>query len=328
MSQVTNIPIDAVITWVDGNDPAHQKKMNQYLPDTKKKSFSTDPTRFAAAGEIKYCVSSILHFAPFVRKIFIVTDNQDPQLDAHVQKVFPNRSQDVVIIDHQVIFEGYEQFLPTFNSSSIENMLWRIPGLSENFIYFNDDIFLIQPVNPEDFFQNNTPVLRGSWLPSAAPRHAIRKLRMKLDKNYIPKPSYNVKQWLTAHILGFKWRFFAMDHTPYVMKKSTLEKFYTKYPDLLKSNISYKFRFHTQFNVASIVNHTSLKEGNFIIKNPNIAYLQPSKRKEGYLERKLDLCDRNKDLLFLCVQNLDQVSLEKREYLWSWLEGRFKNLTS
>lgn len=318
-------PIDVVITWVDGNEPKHREKINQYLPEkSRKQVFSTDATRFASAGEIKYCVLSILTFAPFIRKIFIVTDNQDPKLGPHLDKYFPQRKADVEIVDHHVIFKGYEAFLPTFNSSTIENMIWRIPELSENFIYFNDDIFLIRPLIEDDWFRNNEIVLRGTWLPSAGIRHGLRKLKLMVNKSYEPKPSYNIKQWMSAKLMGFNWFYFGMDHTPWVMKKSILEEFYINNPDLLISNISHRFRFHTQFNVASIVNHSSVKRGNKNIEKPDIAYLQPSKRKEGYLEAKLAGCEKNEKIKFLCVQNLDQCPASLREYLWNWMEDRFK----
>ena len=49
------------------------------------------------------------------------------------------------------------QYLPTYNSHTIELNLHRIPGLSENFVYFNDDVFLIRPVTPQHFFKNGKP---------------------------------------------------------------------------------------------------------------------------------------------------------------------------
>ncbi len=48
-------------------------------------------------------------------------------------------------------------YLPTFSSHPIELNLHRIKGLSERFVYFNDDTFLIRPVLQEDFFKNGLP---------------------------------------------------------------------------------------------------------------------------------------------------------------------------
>ena len=68
--------------------------------------------------------------------------------DKIAEKKYPT----VSIVDHKDLFEEYSEYLPTFNSLSIETMLYRIPGLAEQFIYFNDDFFLANNTKLEDFF--------------------------------------------------------------------------------------------------------------------------------------------------------------------------------
>jgi hypothetical protein len=46
-------------------------------------------------------------------------------------------------------------YLPTFNSHVIESALHNIDGLSEHYIYFNDDVLLTRPSAPQDFFADN-----------------------------------------------------------------------------------------------------------------------------------------------------------------------------
>ena len=153
----TNPPIDVVIAWVDGDDPELARKRSNYVNGTNIPVGSgAHSTRFASSNEIRYCVLSILRFAPFVRNIFIVTDEQDPGISDDVKKYFPERVESIRIVDHKEIFEGYESFLPTFNSICIANMVWRIKGLSDNFVYFNDDSVLIGLFCP---FVNNLPPL-------------------------------------------------------------------------------------------------------------------------------------------------------------------------
>ena len=104
-----------VIAWVDGADPAHRKNRLSYL--NKKSNVvpaGAAETRFHSLNEVEYCVLSILKFAPFVRNIFIVTDNQDPKVSTAVHKYFPTRQNDIRIVDHKEIFEGYEQFFTHF----------------------------------------------------------------------------------------------------------------------------------------------------------------------------------------------------------------------
>ena len=77
-------PVDVVISWVDGNDPAHKQKIQPYLDSQARKSEDiAGPTRYGSVGEIFFCVASIYRFAPFIRKIFIITDNQNPNLDEY-----------------------------------------------------------------------------------------------------------------------------------------------------------------------------------------------------------------------------------------------------
>ena len=109
---INELPIDVVIPWVDGNDSEHYAKMLPYLEDKsiiKSKKFKT---RFEHVDEIKFSVDSILKFAPFVRKIYLVTDQQTPNFITRDEN---GKSYDKVsIVDHSVIFARYEKYLPTF----------------------------------------------------------------------------------------------------------------------------------------------------------------------------------------------------------------------
>ena len=94
-------PIDAVIAWVDGNDPVHKAKRYEYAGI---KQLANDEVggdiRFTSIGEIRFCVASLLRFAPFLRKIFIVTDSQNPDMDDFVEKNFPERTTEIVLVEH------------------------------------------------------------------------------------------------------------------------------------------------------------------------------------------------------------------------------------
>ncbi len=71
-------PIDAVILWVDGNDEKHKAKMLPYVEDKTKVKSEKFRTRYDQVNEIKFTIDSILKFAPYIRNIFIITDNQTP----------------------------------------------------------------------------------------------------------------------------------------------------------------------------------------------------------------------------------------------------------
>lgn len=158
--------IDAVITWVDGANPAHRQKLDAWLAQSGGiRTPAADRTRFNDAGEIDWCIRSLLRFAPWFRRIHIVVDAQVPAIiDRLADSPFAGRFN---IVDHREIFRGFQQHLPTFNSRSIITMLWRIEGLSDNFVYFNDDMFLLREVAPEDFFRDGKVVQRGLWRPQS-----------------------------------------------------------------------------------------------------------------------------------------------------------------
>ena len=101
------------------------------------------PARFADNDELRYSLRSLQQNAPWVRHVYLVTNGQVPSwLDLDNPRI--------TLVTHGEIFPN-KSHLPTFSSVAIESHLHRIPGLSEHFLYFNDDVFLGQPVSLEDF---------------------------------------------------------------------------------------------------------------------------------------------------------------------------------
>lgn len=139
------IDVDLVYLWVNGNDPEWIAKRNTYIG----KPTGTQENckgRFVENGELKYSLRSVEKYAPWIRKIFIVTDNQVPEwLDTANPKV--------QIVDHKEIIPA--ECLPCFNSSLLEHFLCDIPGLSEYFLYSNDDMYFNRPTTPATFFADD-----------------------------------------------------------------------------------------------------------------------------------------------------------------------------
>jgi hypothetical protein len=324
-------PIDVVIAWVNGDDPKLAQKRSNYVHGTNIHIGSgAHSTRFASSNEIRYCVLSVLRFAPFVRNIFIVTDEQDPDIAADVRKYFPERLQSIRIVDHKEIFEGYESYLPTFNSISIANMIWRIKGLADNFVYFNDDTFLIRSIKPEEWFVNGRPVIRGRWVPAPAPRALWNSVRVSFNRHFLgkhdfePRASFHLGQWNSAAMLGFKFRYFTTSHTPHAVNRKLVEVYFSKNDPLLKKNISFRFRDHSQFTFISLSNHLQLLDGNRHIAGPALAYLKPQNRGDDYVDKKITLCESNPGIMFLCIQGLEMCRNEDREKLFRWLDRKLE----
>jgi UDP-N-acetylglucosamine-lysosomal-enzyme len=157
LNHVSALPssVDIVYTWVDGGDPEWKRIKNHYLElSNLEKPVSLDSSsdsRFNDHQELKYSLRSIWKYAPFVNHIYIVTMGQKPYWFKEHPKI--------TFIDHKDIFVNLDH-LPTFNSQAIEAHLHRIKGLSEYFIYFNDDVFLGNRVRIEDFFtEDNSPLV-------------------------------------------------------------------------------------------------------------------------------------------------------------------------
>jgi len=137
--------IDAVIAWVDGGDPA-------WLAE--KERVSAGPLADARAlryrdwGVLQYLFRGLERFAPWIGTVHLVTwGHLPPWLNADCPKLH--------IVSHRDYIPA--EYLPTFSANTIELNLHRIGALSEQFIYFNDDMFLLRPVPAERFFRGGLP---------------------------------------------------------------------------------------------------------------------------------------------------------------------------
>lgn len=312
--------VDAVLPWIDGDDPEHERKRLSFLGSgTPPKSAHF--TRYAERGELEYCISSILRFAPWVRQIFIVTDSQTP----HWYESLPKEHRERIrIIDHKEIFRGYERLLPTFNSLSIETMIWRIPGLAEHFIYLNDDLSLLAPLSKGDFFTSDGVRLRGAWEQRARGYFLAKNLKRFFRKGKVTHRFSQLKgAALGAPRLG---QTFVTGHIPQPMRKSTLDEFFRAHPDLLVSNASFRFRSWSQFWPVSLAHHLEICKGRatFVTDDESL-YLSPRKMDFEEMQASLEAC-RRASVKFLCVQSLDQASDEFYQFWTNWMSQHVGSL--
>ena len=326
---ISDFPIDAVIAWVDGDDETHLNKMKPYLAKTENDWNDTKfQTRFVQVDEIEFAVKSIIKFAPFIKRIFIVTDNQEPDF---LKEYRLNKSQDsaeIVIVDHTEIFTD-SNLLPVFNCRPIETMFYNIPNISEHFIYFNDDFSLLRKVEPSDFFINGFPVLRGFWKPlddflfTRKIQNGFLKLIGKTPK--YKKYGYKRGQQNAARELGFE-KYLKIDHTPAPMRKSTLENYFLEHPEMRAKNIRHRFRDPEQYVLQSLANHIEIKNKSCIIKHDyQLRYIGGSHKKSvKWYSSILKKTHKDLNILFLCMQSLDLCPPEKRKLLFDWLEKNNK----
>ena len=137
--------IDLVVTWLDPLDPEWQKSYAQYSPNAKG---DKSKARFRDMEIFHYWFRAVEQNAPWVNKVFLITNGKFPDW---INKDCPK----LVLVKHEDYMP--KECLPTFNSCAIELHMHKIKGLSEHFVYFNDDIFLTSPVQPEYYFKNGLP---------------------------------------------------------------------------------------------------------------------------------------------------------------------------
>ena len=220
--------IDAVYTWVNHSDPEwvewYETAQNNLPSSAQSHESANNLARFQSRNELFYSIRSIRRYAPWIDRIFVVTNCALPNTVMEDAKV--------ISVSHEEIFAD-TSCLPTFNSHAIEANLHRVPGLSERFLYFNDDFFLSKPVSYKNFFSESG------------------KSYVFLSKHDIP---YDKKVGLrpvdfgainTAKLLEEDFDCYPvkkLHHAPYPMLKSTLFEIESRYGAQLLETMRHKFR--------------------------------------------------------------------------------------
>ena len=249
--------IDFVLPWVDGSDKEWLALKSKY--QESECHLSNDPDsrgecRFRDIGLLKYWFRSVERFAPWVNCVFFITCGQKPD--------WLNESNPKLrLIDHRDYIPA--DYLPTFQSNTIELNLHRIPDLSEHFVLFNDDTFLLRPVKPGFFFRKGLPVLDCDLgIPNWLGNNQIG--RTVINNSGVLNRNLDVKHLVWKHIgkctdvrnLGFARAIknllsFAINrtfipgpfgHLPQPHLKSTIEELWRTAPRVLEATSRHKFR--------------------------------------------------------------------------------------
>ena len=311
--------MDAVITWVDGSDPAHQAKILPFLGADKKTPHSAAATRFANCGEIEFCVMSIIRFAPWIDNIYIVTDSQQPQFYASITD--PSLRKRIRIVDHKELFKGYEFALPVFNSLAIEAMLWNIPELSEDFIYLNDDVMFIRPTPIETFRADDQYVLRGQMKKRKTGLWWHRLKIKLLGRDEMSRVSHRQLQENSAALINSDSLYLDLPHCPHILNRKNLKSLFQNNLDIFRQTICHKFRHAQQLWSVSLFAHFALAKKLAKIDNRcktlNI-------KANAYNKNKLSLLFNNaengQEHYFICVQSLDMAASQEQAYILQWLK--------
>ena len=249
-----NFDIDIVIPWVDGSDPEWQQEFKKYAALEMGRDNNTE-IRYRDWDNMQYLFRGIEKFAPWVRKVHFITTGQKPKwLNLDAPKLNFVRHEDFIP----------KEFLPTFSVRPIELNLHRIESLSEQFICFNDDYFLLRPVRAERFFRNGLPCDMAilDTLPMGGPRGhmlmndmnvVIRHFRKNsVLKNNLWKflnPLYGGQLLRSIPLMPFSvFPGFRNHHMPQAFLKSTFREVWEAEESLLREVSSHRFRDITDVN--------------------------------------------------------------------------------
>ncbi|PCI03808.1 MAG: hypothetical protein COB81_03230 [Flavobacteriaceae bacterium] len=312
-----NFPVDVVVLWVDGNDENHQKKMLPYLKDKSDLRKKELRTRFDQVEEVKYTIDSILKNASFIRNIYLVTDSQTPEF--LINSSDSEQYNNVKLVKHEELFSDCLDVLPVFNCRPLETRLYKIPGLAEHFVYFNDDMFLLKKVQISDFFISGKPVLRGKWL-KFDDDVLIKQIKANVKGKKNTKAGHKIAQQKGAKLVGFN-KYYKFHHTPYALRKSTFHNFFKENQQIEKQNISHRFRHVDQFTPQGLINHVEIKNNSCVLHSDyQMLYIQSYKKPLTWYKFLLNKGLKDKNTLFLCLQSLDQCAQNKQVYILNWLK--------
>ena len=328
-----NGPIDFVMIWVDGNDPEWRAEKSKY--DGKVVTTSNSEVRYRDWDNLQYWFRGVEKFAPWVNKIHFVTWGHLPEwLDTNNPKLN--------IVKHTDFIP--EEYLPTFSSHTIELNLHRIEGLAEQFVYFNDDMFLTAPVKPEDFFKNGKPcdiaaldcIFFGKDSAGSFNGADITVINSHFKKKRVLKRDwrkwYNLKNGIRSVVktaLLYPWPWFPgllYQHACNSFLKSTFSEVWAKEFELLDETCSHRFRKSGDLN-QWVMKFWQLAEGNFEVRSEKFAYCYHVKE-SNFAKLLADIPSGKHSLL--CINDTARTKYfeDKKAKLKEVLEDCFSEISS
>jgi len=325
--------IDLVYTWVDSTDPIWQAKKNEALKTVGARAPLPTAARYTNHDELKYSLRSVAKHAPFVRNIYIITDQQRPTwLNSEAGGLF--------VVDHQDIFPD-SSCLPCFSSSAIEAVKHRIPGLSEFFLYANDDTFFLNDVSAQDFLLPNGKMLvRLSpylvLLPNDEERdpfydqwvNACELMEMELGNFY--KVRRRLRDWILLRPFRknfYHWNY--PNHQIQIHSKSIAYEMHDRFPREVSAAMHERFRLRQSIDVAALLLYYPIYTGAAVpIFDKSWLYLDRGYNPSYLLRKSRALINSRSSNRpkFLCLNDSEKNQrFDWGSYIKHLMEGLFPN---
>jgi len=291
-------PIDAVYTWVDGNDPAWLKRMSETLAGAgpgRLHALAANTSRFQSHDELRYSLRSLDMYASWIRHVYVVTDDQVPDwLDPQHPRL--------TVVSHRDLF-GQRGRLPTFNSHAIESQLHRIDGLAENYLYLNDDVFFGRPVTPEQF------VLANGVSKFFLSTVKIAPGPVSAGDLPVTSAAKNNRDLLLAHhdrLVSHKFR-----HVPHSLQRSVMSDLEDEFADEVARTASSQFRSSHDLSLsASLGHYYGFLRGRAVEGTLNYLYVDIG---HPHVAERLDSLHRTRSYDVFCLNDHDSSHLDRDE---------------
>ncbi|KAL7716903.1 Capsular polysaccharide phosphotransferase sacB [Entamoeba marina] len=283
--------IDVVWTYVNGSETEFLKRLSQY-----KKIVSM--TRYRDYGSLFYSMRSVYQNVKFAKKWFLVVQSESQIPTFLNQSTFGGKDgYQLEIVFHHQIFPN-SSTLPTFNSAAIESNFHRIPGLSECFIYMNDDFFIHKPINSSWFVEKNgIPKIIQS--PNIVPRHcpwSFWSKQLKYSNNVLNKLFYTPRK--ERHRIS---------HNAYLFKKSILEEMWGVLEKEFTITNAHRFRMRNDLVIPFVHGQYALENlyaSSYKENQANFQYFAFNENPQNSLTVIEQL--NNSEIIFYCIN--DEVS--------------------
>ncbi len=301
--------IDIVFSWVDGSDTEFQRRRAARMASYVVGEGDDNEARFRQIDELKYALRSVHMFAPWIRNIYIATDSPVPAwLDAEHPRIHIMRSED---------FFSDQSGLPTHNSHAVESQLHHIPGLSEHFLYSNDDMFIGRPLSPDVFFS-----------PGGITKFVEAGTRIGLGETDPARSGFENAARVNRRLL---WERFGavttrhLEHCAAPLRIGVLREMEREFAEDFRRTATSPFRSATDISVTnSLYHYYALMIGRAVTqKQAKVLYIETTLRQAPDMMRRL-LKKRDQDMFCLNDGSKPEIDPEERtRYVTDFLERYF-----
>ena len=321
--------IDIVYLWVDGEDPKHKLKYQQY----KNKIFGTPvnveekSSRNYSCNELYYSViMSLKNMGSLLGNIYIVTDEQIPKWIKHKRpnehELIKNNRHRIRVIDQSTLIP--EDMLPSFNSDVISAYLYKIPNLSEYFLYMCDDFFIYEPMTLDHFFvqgEDGRLKMRVYQDNVGVDPSFSKFVTLGFEKTTLAR-LYTDKLLRKKGIVGYHC---LIGHAPHLICKSLFTRMMDDMGTLFHKHMkTHHFRHEDDIVLASFFyQHYAIHKGEAVLSNDFYTFYYHLNDHEFVNHIQEYLIQKFKDrITFFCVndaraKNFERTSLHVQEFLQS-----------